>query len=176
MNACTDKSLVTRAIMFSAKYHDGQERKYTREPYVFHPAAVATIVTSVDHTPEMLAAAWLHDVVEDTEATHEDVYDEFGPEVGLLVQELTNVGTLEYGNRQARKARDRAHLSRASDEAQTIKLADMIHNIPSIVEHDRTFSETYIREKRMMLSVLDRGNKELWAKADKIISHAEKRT
>ena len=61
--------LVIKADTFADLSHSGQVRKYTGEPYIVHPREVATLVSTVAHTPEMLAAALLHDVVEDTPAT-----------------------------------------------------------------------------------------------------------
>ena len=62
----SDKKLIQEALMLAIKAHDGQRRKYTGEPYSVHPIGVSKIVETVDHTPEMIAAALLHDVVEDT--------------------------------------------------------------------------------------------------------------
>ena len=136
----------------------GQLRKYTNEPYIVHPAEVVSIVRSVPHTEAMLAAAWLHDVVEDTGVTIETVRAEFGAEVADLVSWLTDVSRPEDGNRAHRKARDCEHTAAAPAEAQTVKLADLISNTRSIMAHDPKFAVTYLEEKRALLAVMTRGD------------------
>ena len=81
-------TLVEKALQFASEAHGsiGQKRKYTGEDYIVHPIEVMEIVKSVPHTQEMLAAALLHDTVEDTPATFEDIEREFGHEVCILVQ------------------------------------------------------------------------------------------
>ncbi|RXM22001.1 bifunctional (p)ppGpp synthetase/guanosine-3',5'-bis(diphosphate) 3'-pyrophosphohydrolase, partial [Citrobacter sp. AAK_AS5] len=89
---------------------------------------VATIVASVTDDPEMIAAAWLHDIVEDTPASFLDLEKEFGPRVAELVGELTDVSRPSDGNRATRKSIDRAHLAGASARGKTVKLADLLDN------------------------------------------------
>ncbi|WP_019022896.1 MULTISPECIES: HD domain-containing protein [unclassified Thioalkalivibrio] len=160
-------NLEERARSFAALAHIevGQLRKYTDEPYIVHPAAVAGIVRGVPHTPQMLAAAWLHDTVEDTRVELSDIRAEFGSEVEELVYWLTDVSRPEDGNRETRKAIDRAHLARAPAAAQTVKLADLIDNSRSILEHDPDFARVYIREKDRLLDVLCAGDSHLHTKA-----------
>ncbi len=155
--------LETRARLFATAAHAavGQLRKYTHEPYIVHPAEVAKIVRSVPHTEAMLAAAWLHDTVEDTGVSIELIRAEFGSEVSDLVGWLTDVSRPDHGNRAARKAIDRAHTAAAPAEAQTVKLADLISNTRSIVAHDPKFAETYLAEKRLLLEVMHRGDRTL---------------
>jgi (p)ppGpp synthase/HD superfamily hydrolase len=141
----------------------GQLRKYTNEPYIVHPAEVVSIVRSVPHTEAMVAAAWLHDVVEDTGVTIETVRAEFGEEVADLVGWLTDVSRPEDGNRAHRKARDREHTAAAPAEAQTVKLADLISNTRSIMAHDPKFAVTYLEEKQALLAVMTRGDATLMA-------------
>ena len=162
-------TMVERARVFATAAHAavGQVRKYTFEPYIVHPAEVASIVRSVPHTDEMVAAAWLHDTVEDTDVTIEDVRAEFGDKVAELVGWLTDVSKPEDGNRAVRKAMDRAHSAAAPAEAQTVKLADLIANTRSIMKHDVAFAKTYLEEKRLMLEVMDKGDATLLAIARK---------
>lgn len=156
---------VERALLFAAKAHAGQVRKYTGEPYVFHCVEVASIVATVPHTSEMLCAALLHDTVEDTPTTLADIAAEFGDEVAALVEMVTDVSRPEDGNRPKRKQIDRDHLFRASPEGQTIKLADLISNTGSIVARDPGFAKVYLREKAECLNVLQRGDQTLHARA-----------
>ena len=84
-------NIVEKARIFATASHHaaGNVRKYTGEPYINHPAAVVALVASVPHTPEMLAASWLHDTVEDTGVSLGLIEQEFGPEVANLVEMLT---------------------------------------------------------------------------------------
>jgi (p)ppGpp synthase/HD superfamily hydrolase len=111
--------LVVRARAFAIREHRriDHRRKYSKQPYDVHLRAVADIVASVTDDPEMIATAWLHDVVEDTPTTLNDVEREFGNVVAQLVDELTDVSRPGDGNRAARKAIDRAHLAAASSRA-----------------------------------------------------------
>ena len=158
--------LESRAKAFATKCHAGQLRKYTGEPYINHPAAVVELVRSVPHTEAMLAAAWLHDTVEDTTATHEDILREFGADVFALVGMLTDASKPEHGNRAARKRIDLEHLAGAYPDAKTIKLADLIDNTRSIVAHDKNFAKVYLAEKIALLPVLIAGDTLLWDCAD----------
>lgn len=158
-------SLVDRAIEFATIAHEGQVRKYTGEPYVTHPIEVSQIVATVPHTTEMLVAAILHDTVEDTDVTLDDIEYHFGRHIMNLVFWLTDTSRPEDGNRAARKAIDRAHLAAAPADAQTIKVADMLHNTASISEHDPDFWKVYRNEKRMLLEVLVHADETLVARA-----------
>ena len=164
-------NMVERARVFATAAHAavGQVRKYTFEPYIVHPAEVASIVATVLHTDVMVAAAYLHDTVEDTGVTIVDITREFGHEVAALVSWLTDVSRPEDGNRAVRKARDREHTAQAPAEAQTVKLADLIANSRSILAHDPEFARVFLAEKRMLLEVLTRGDAELMAQARRIV-------
>lgn len=168
------RSIEAAARDFATHYHGiiDQRRKYTNDPYIVHPAAVVEIVRAVSHTPEMIAAAWLHDVVEDTPATLDEVRLTFGRHIASLVEMLTNASRPEDGNRATRKAIDRAHLAAASPEAKTVKLADLIDNTSSIVAHDPKFARIYLVEKAQLLSVLRDGDPVLWFRADAIMAEA----
>jgi (p)ppGpp synthase/HD superfamily hydrolase len=156
-----------QALAFAAAAHESinQRRKYTGEPYIVHPIAVAEIVRSVPHTPEMIAAAYLHDVVEDTPVTIAEIRKEFGHQVGDLVDWLTDVSRPGDGNRRVRKQKDLRHSALASPEAKTIKLADLIDNTLSIRKHDPSFWQVYLREKLALLDVLKEGDPSLWRRA-----------
>jgi len=157
------------ALDFATAAHTGQKRKYTGEDYIVHPMEVAEIVKTVVHTPEMIAAALLHDVVEDTDASLEDILHRFGSAVADLVRDLTDVSQPEDGNRATRKALDRAHTAQASAAAKTIKLADLISNSRSIVEFDPKFAKVYLKEKALLLDVLTEGDEILLKKAAEFI-------
>jgi (p)ppGpp synthase/HD superfamily hydrolase len=161
--------IVEKSRVFATAAHAaaGQVRKYTFEPYIVHPAEVVSIVKTVPHTSEMLAAAWLHDVVEDTAVTIEVIRKEFGTDIADLVGWLSDVSRPEHGNRAKRKELDRLHTAAAPAEVQTIKLADLISNTKSIVKHDEKFAKTYLEEKRLLLAVMHNGDRTLFAEAMK---------
>lgn len=169
------KTLETRAKEFASYHHAriNQRRKYTGEPYITHPEAVAEIVRAVPHTEEMLAAAWLHDTVEDTEATFAEVEAMFGVEVCCLVEQLTDVSSAHDGLREHRKEMDRRHMERASPAAKTVKLADLIHNSESIVRMNPKFAKVYLEEKRELLKVLKEGDPILYAKASELLGASQ---
>lgn len=166
-----ENALVRRSYDFAKKAHElvSHRRKYTGEPYIVHPIEVAVLVQSVPHTPEMLAAALLHDTVEDTATTAGDIELEFGLEVASLVAWLTDVSRADDGNRATRKAKDREHIARAPGQAKTVKLADLISNSRSIIEHDRGFARVYLREKAALMEVLREGDETLYALAQTIL-------
>ena len=147
-----------------------QRRKYTNEPYINHPEAVANLVRNVPHTEAMICAAWLHDVVEDTPCTTDEVRIAFGLEVAALVEMLTDVSKPGDVNRKARKAIDRDHTAKASPQAKTIKLADLIDNSRSIVEFDKAFAKVYLAEKVLLLEVLQEGDATLMSVAREFLT------
>ena len=162
--------MVQRAIWFATQAHAGQTRKYTGEPYVNHPVEVMQLVSTVTDDPEILAAAVLHDVVEDTPATIMNIRIGFSPRVAELVDDLTDVSKPQDGNRATRKELDRQHTAKASPDAKTIKLADLISNSHSIVKDDPNFAKVYIKEKAALLEVLTEGNAELFRQASDIVA------
>ncbi len=155
--------LINRALVFATTAHAevGQQRKYTGEPYIVHPIEVMMMVRKHGGTDEMQAAALLHDVVEDTDRTLQEVEEAFGPVVAGLVDELTEPAW--EGNRAARKALECARLGGISAEAQTIKCADLISNTRSIVSRDPGFAKVYLVEKAAILSVMDKADPSLKA-------------
>lgn len=159
--------LEQRALDFATEAHGSinQRRKYTGEPYIVHPIAVAQIVRSVPHTDAMIAAALLHDVVEDTPMTIADIGTAFGEEIAQLIDWLTDVSRPTDGNRRKRKHLDLLHTANAPPEAKTIKLADLIDNTRTISVHDPSFWPVYRREKEALLKVLTEGDASLWQKA-----------
>jgi len=169
--------LVSKARKFATQAHRriDQRRKYTHQPYEVHLKAVAQIVSSVSDDPEMAAAAWLHDVVEDTPATLDEIGAAFGAGVAGLVRELTDVSQPGDGNRAVRKAMDRAHLARASARGQTVKLADLIDNCQDICREDPRFARVFCDEMAALLAVLNKGNARLLQRAKKVLKQCRSR-
>lgn len=161
------------ARVLAAHAHRTQKRSYTGDPYIVHPKAVAELVRSVPHHLNMIAIAWLHDTVEDTELTLEEIGNTFH-DLAIMegVQALTNVKTQPGLNRQARKRLDVERLHLASPFIKTVKLADLIDNSASITEYDPNFARLYLKEKRTLLGVLKAGDKTLWIQADNICARA----
>ena len=104
----TATDMIDRARIYATEAHQriNHRRKYNNEPYHVHLSAVARIVASVTDDPNVIAAAWLHDTVEDTQATLEDIESSFGVAVAELVEELTDISKPGDGNRARRKAID----------------------------------------------------------------------
>lgn len=166
------QTLEDKARRYATKAHAdaGQRRKYTDEPYIVHPAAVVELVRSVTDDETLLAAAWLHDTVEDTDSTLNDIRSHFGDAVAELVDMLTNRGDQPGQNRTARKVAHFRHTQQASPQAQTIKLADIIDNTRSIVHFDAHFARVYLIEKRVQIRMLKAGNPTLWRQAEQVIN------
>lgn len=161
-------SLEKKAALFANDAHAliDQRRKYTHQPYIVHPQTVAELVRSVSADENMLAAAWLHDTLEDTPATFRQLYRLFGKEVALLVSMLTNPPVHEKDSRLKRKQRQLQHYLYASPQAQTIKLADIIDNTRDVVDNDPNFAQHYLVEKQIQLNLLRNGDPQLWALAE----------
>jgi len=170
-------NLVHRAREFATQAHRriDQRRKYSKQAYEVHLKAVADLVASATDDQEMIAAAWLHDTVEDTPATLGDIEREFGSGVAQLVADLTDVSRPGDGNRSVRKAIDRAHTAQASARAKTVKLADLTDNCRDICEHDERFARVFMVEMAALLEVLGEGEKRLYKKARATLDNCAKR-
>ena len=162
-------SNLSAAINFAKKAHEGQVRKYTNEPYFSHPFAVAGLVASVSEDEDMIVASILHDVVEDTPVELETIRGIWGDRVASFVSDMTDISLPEDGNRRTRKAIDRSHTAKASKEAKTIKLADLIDNTKTIVAFDLKFAKVYMAEKKQLLRVLKEGDQTLFKIADNLV-------
>lgn len=165
-------NLVHRARIFALNAHTdiNHRRAYTYLPYIFHPIAVAKLVMSVTSDENMIAAAYLHDTVEDTPVTIHKLYALFGADVAQLVEELTDISRPHNGNRATRKTIDRMHTASISSRGKTIKLADLIDNCNDISKLDKGFIPIYVREKELLLPYLADGNKILFHHAVHMIS------
>lgn len=159
--------LIERAKDYATKAHQriDQRRKYSKQPYHVHLEAVAKLVAGVSDDAEVIAAAWLHDTVEDTPATLDDIEAHFGSSVAELVEELTDVSMPSDGNRARRKALDCRHTAQASPRAKMVKLADLIDNCRDITRHDPRFARVYLTEMAALLKVLREGDEQLYRQA-----------
>jgi (p)ppGpp synthase/HD superfamily hydrolase len=155
-------NLYEKAKLFAIEAHSsiGQTRKYTGEPYHIHVLAVAELVKTRTQDHEVLAAACLHDVLEDVEPKNPEfgrsrIESEFGSRVLDLVLELTDVYTKENHpdkNRKTRKRLEAERLSRISEEAKLIKRADLHDNNKSIM--GTSFEKTWLEEKKVLDELL----------------------
>lgn len=162
---------INAAKYFAIGAHEAisQLRKYTGQPYWTHCESVANMVSKVEGVTEgMIAAAWLHDTVEDTKIEIGAIGLHFGDEVERIVWGLTDT---EQGNRATRKELANKRLSMEKADVQTIKLADLIDNTSTIVKYDKSFAKVYMAEKRELLKVLTKGDKGLWAIANEIVEN-----
>ena len=124
--------LILKAARFAAHKHRNQRRKdEERTPYINHPISVAKIISEIGNVedPEVLSAALLHDTLEDTKTTPEELIDNFGERVCSLVQEVTDDITLP---KLERKQRQIDHAKEISEGAALIKLGDKISNVTDI--------------------------------------------
>ena len=123
-----DLSVLTRAYATAAAAHEGQLRK-SGDPYITHPLAVATILAELGMPPTTLAAALLHDTVEDTAYGMDRLEREFGPEIAKLVDGVTKLDRLTYGDAAAAETVRKMIVAMAKDiRVLLIKLADRLHN------------------------------------------------
>ena len=129
-----DTSLIRRAYEYSVKAHEGQMRQ-TGEPYVQHPLAVAGILTFLKLDVSAIAAGLLHDTLEDTVATQEELEKEFGADVARLVEGVTKIGQIPFKSYEEKQAENfrKMVLSMADDiRVVFIKLADRLHNMQTL--------------------------------------------
>lgn len=139
---------------FAVRAHGDQKRKYTGIPYACHPLDVAALVATVIQDEEVIAAALIHDVFEDTKATVEEAREACGPKAVAMALRLTNEPVRPGFNREKRKALDRDRLAASSWEVQTVKVADLICNAPDIRDNDPNFAVKYKQEAQALLDVL----------------------
>jgi len=129
-----DTSLIRRAYEYSVKAHEGQTRQ-TGEPYVQHPLAVAGILTYLKLDVPAITAGLLHDTLEDTVATQEELEKEFGADVARLVEGVTKIGQIPFKSYEEKQAENfrKMVLSMADDiRVVFIKLADRLHNMQTL--------------------------------------------
>lgn len=154
-----DDQTLLLAIVVAETKHYGQTRKYTGEPYTNHLKEVADYVSECTHDLNMICAAWLHDTLEDTDATETQLRALFGDVIVDYVIGLTDVSKLSDGNRALRKKIDAEHMWKQPTEVQIIKCADIISNTKSITEYDPDFARVYLREKQRLLDGMNEETK-----------------
>lgn len=155
-------NIVAKAAYWARCAHIGQKRKVTHTPYWLHPARVAGLVSGFTTDDRVVAAAWLHDVVEDTDYTHTTIAGEFGPYIAHIVQVLTKQESgaprkkrLQHYNLGLRTEQHVWEIdgNEGVSPAVLIKLADRYDNLREMEPSSRFFF-TYIGETRDMLATL----------------------
>jgi guanosine-3',5'-bis(diphosphate) 3'-pyrophosphohydrolase len=171
--------LVKRARQFAIERHGEQKRKYTGEPYWHHLRDVAamSMADTPQETEHAKAVAWLHDTLEDTPTTYDEIHHHFGKRVADDVETLTDRGKPGVdGNRATRKAAYNDKIKSGSHIAHTVKAADLISNSHSIAKHDPKFSKTYFKEKGETLQILDKAHPKLLGAAKNLLNKINARS
>ncbi len=172
---------------FADMAHGDQMRRYTPERYIVHPIRVMELCQQYTSSLPMLAAALLHDVLEDTPVTEAELYqflvsvmdEEEAKQTIKLVVELTDVFTKEAyprWNRKKRKRNEVLRIEKTSADAQTIKYADIMDNSKEIATHDPKFAPTFLRECKIVLEKIPNGNPELYKKAMETVEFSLQQT
>ncbi len=146
-----DSDIIDRAYIYSARVHEGQMR-LSGEPYLSHPLEVANILAEMRLDVESIAAALLHDVIEDTPATREDIEDMFGPDVAHIVSGVTKLSALPFSTKIAQQAESlRKMILAMADDIRVvlIKLADRIHNMRTLKYHGKPEKQAAIAQETL---------------------------
>ena len=164
------KPTLEAAYQIAVAAHEGQVRKYSGTPYISHPMEVVEILNDAGVTGQrILAAGLLHDVLEDTTYPAHLLRERVGSVVLGLVESLTNK---DRGTRAQKNAAAIKRIVAASKHAQMVRLADVIHNLSDVADHDPAFAAIYLEEKKALLDALplsyrttDRQYEYLWERA-----------
>ena len=150
------EALLAAAFDFAFQLHEGQFRA-SGDPYIVHPVAVADLLRDIGASAPVIAAGFLHDVVEDTDLTADQLEEHFGAEVRALVEGVTKLGGLHFTNRTEAQAENlrRMFLAMASDiRVVLVKLADRLHNMRTLGSLKREKQERIARETREIYAPL----------------------
>lgn len=151
-------SIILKAAALAARAHAGVPRKHTGFPYIYHPARVAGRVGILPGaTEEMVAAAYLHDVLEDTTVTRAEIEEATNAQVGFYVDCMTNRSKGSGLSRAERKALDRKHLAEIPSEIKLIKAIDRIDNLLEMSGATTDFKRLYSEESLLLADVLGTG-------------------
>ena len=150
------EALLAAAFDFAFQLHEGQFRA-SGDPYIVHPVAVADLLRDIGASASVIAAGFLHDVVEDTDVTPDQLESHFGPEVRELVEGVTKLGGLNFTNRTEAQAENlrKMFLAMASDiRVVLVKLADRLHNMRTIGALKEEKRQRIARETREIYAPL----------------------
>lgn len=161
--------MINKAILFARYAHRNQLRKWSNEAYWTHTERVGNKAFHLGLDIDVVAAAYLHDVIEDQEVTVELLTSLFNSTVANYVWQLSDQSTLADGNRKTRKAIDRYHITQASSQIKTVKLIDTEDNLLDIQVTNADFAKVYFKEKRDLLEVLRDGDQRMVAQVQKVL-------
>lgn len=155
-NKSLDTTLLDRAIVFAVRAHAGTERRGKGFPYIIHPMEAVEIVATMTRDQELLAAAALHDTVEDTDVTIEQIRAEFGDRIASLVASESDTvceGVSEEDSWHARKQAAIDRLARASHDAKIVALGDKLSNMRAIardyaVQGDALWNLFHVKDRK----------------------------
>jgi len=164
------KALIEKAKEFATECHKKQTRKFSGEPYIVHPEAVASLVQQYGGTPEMIAVGWLHDVKEDCGV--KSLKDEFGEKVDSLVDELTNPENINRGGNKAEYIAKK--MTTMSSDALTIKLCDRLNNVSDFKTSKPSFVQKYAPATRLILNELEDSGRPLDVQQTKLVAEIDK--
>lgn len=156
-----DRSRVADAIELAAHSHAGQMRKYGGGPFINHPLRVMCRVMRMGLDDGVVAAAVLHDVIEDSSVMYDDLIVRFTPSTASIVLDLTDYQKPDEAPRAVRKRKYRERLSKAWKVSQTIKVVDRIDNLRDMAGAPDDFKELYAAESFAMANVLGKVDKDL---------------
>lgn len=176
-----DDVILEKIQVFADEAHGEQLRKYSPERYIVHPVRVMNTCRNYNNELPVLAAALLHDVLEDTDTGPDEILNflttlmpqDTANKTLKLVKELTDEYTKSNypkWNRDKRKTMETERLGKISAPAQTIKYADIIDNTREIIPNDPGFAVRYLKECKAILNAADKGNPELRNQALEIVN------
>lgn len=169
-----DNVVVRAAYDLAATAHSQQVRRYSGDPYFTHCLEVAELVQSaVGCTPDMVAAALCHDVIEDTKYHEDAVRAVIGSKATSLVKQVTKPHFRGKKLRAEKQAIILRHLKLATPRAQTIKYCDILSNISGLVDLDPEFARIYLPEKRVQLQEMHLGDERLRERANAALKNEE---
>ena len=135
-------TIIEKALDFATKKHEGQTDK-SGQPYILHPVAVASILGTISEDENLVAAAFLHDTLEDTNTTYDELVSEFNEDIANLVQEVTKLKV--HGKKLFPMLRTRRGI--------VLKFADRLHNLNRMVDQPEEFQKRYLAESTFWKSL-----------------------
>jgi len=163
------KELIASAKEFATECHKGQTRKFNGDPYINHPKSVSELVEEFGGSPEMIAAAWLHDVAEDCGVKISKIAEKFGDNVAKLVDELTLPKSVDKGGMKSDYIAKK--MGTMSNESLTIKLCDRLNNVSDFETAHPKFVSKYAPKTKFIMDSLEDSGRPLNANQKKLVSH-----
>ena len=158
-------NLVLKATQFAALKHRDQKRKDGETPYIIHPISVAMILAEIGGVddPEILSAALLHDTIEDTDTSAQELDKEFGSRIRIIVEELTDNNQLTISQRKQLQIDNAPHLSK---DATLVNIADKISNVSDVIktpppEWDQKRCNEYVDRAEAVINNCQKVNQDL---------------